>query len=122
MSATSTSYQALQPGPRAADSAVDVLGLACRFPESAGAAAFWRNLSGGVDMLTSDARRWPPGALGTPTRFGKVPDAAHFDASFFSVHGKQAQARTCLCLDNVNGLARLPLVGMGSRKRLAALY
>ena len=74
-------------------SAVDVLGLACRFPESAGAAAFWRNLAGGVDMLTADARRWPPGALGTPARFGKVPDASRFDAGFFAVHGKQAQAR-----------------------------
>ena len=74
-------------------SAVDVLGLACRFPESTSAAAFWANLAGGVDMLTADARRWPPGALGTPARFGKVPHASRFDAGFFAVHGKQAQAR-----------------------------
>ena len=74
-------------------SAVDVLGLACRFPESAGAAAFWYNLAAGVDMLTADGRRWPPGALGTPGRCGKVPDAMRFDAGFFAVHGKQAQAR-----------------------------
>ncbi|KAK9826409.1 hypothetical protein WJX81_000891 [Elliptochloris bilobata] len=67
-----------------AGSAVDVLGVACRFPESASAAAFWRNLAGGVDMLTADARRWPPGALGTPARCGKVPDSTRFDAGFFA--------------------------------------
>jgi len=72
---------------------VEVLGLACRFPESASAGAFWRHLAASADMLTADARRWPPGALGTPAHCGKLPDADRFDAGFFSVHGKQAQVR-----------------------------
>jgi len=73
------------PAASAAGGVVEVLGLACRFPESASAGAVWR--------LTADARRWPPGALGTPARCGKLPDADRFDAGFFSVHGKQAQVR-----------------------------
>lgn len=42
-------------------------------------------------MVTQDARRWPAGLHDTPQRFGKLLDIASFDATFFSVHGKQAQ-------------------------------
>ncbi len=70
---------------------VDILGLSCRFPESASAAEFWENLREGKDMVTSNDSRWPVGLHETPPRFGKVPDFERFDASFFSVHGKQAQ-------------------------------
>jgi Beta-ketoacyl synthase, N-terminal domain len=51
---------------------VDVVGLGCRFPESASPAEFWQNLTSGRDLVTEDDRRWPPGFLGTPKRFGKV--------------------------------------------------
>ena len=44
-------------------------------------------------MVTSNDKRWPVGLHGTPPRSGKVPDYEKFDASFFSVHGKQAQVR-----------------------------
>ena len=71
--------------------AVDVMGLSCRFPESANASEFWGNLRDGTDMVTSNDTRWPVGLHGTPPRFGKVPDYDRFDASFFQVHGKQAQ-------------------------------
>jgi len=68
------------PAASATGGVVEVLGLACRFPESASAGAFWRHLAASADMLTADARRWPPGALGTPARCGKLPDADRFDA------------------------------------------
>ena len=48
---------------------------------------------GGVDMVTLDGRRWPAGLYSTPARFGKLVEYDRFDASFFSVHGKQAQVR-----------------------------
>ena len=51
---------------------VDVCGLGCRFPESGSLGEFWDNLVAGRDLVTEDGRRWPPGALGTPRRFGKV--------------------------------------------------
>lgn len=73
--------------------AVDILGISCRFPESANATEFWKNLSEGRDMVTSNDSRWPVGLHETPPRFGKVPDYERFDASFFSVHGKQAQVK-----------------------------
>jgi fatty acid synthase len=31
-----------------------------------------------------------PGLYGLPTRTGKLKDLAHFDATFFGVHAKQA--------------------------------
>ncbi len=42
-------------------------------------------------MVTLDGRRWPAGLHNTPARFGKLVEYDRFDASFFSVHGKQAQ-------------------------------
>ncbi len=64
-----------------------------RFPESESSTQFWSNLLGGVDMVTQNDRRWPVGLHDTPARFGKLVEYDRFDASFFSVHGKQAQAR-----------------------------
>ena len=72
----------------------DILGISCRFPESGNAAEFWENLRCGRDMVTANDKRWPVGIYGLPPRSGKVPDFESFDASFFSVHGKQAQVGT----------------------------
>ena len=44
-------------------------------------------------MVTLDGRRWPAGLHNTPARFGKLVEYDRFDATFFSVHGKQSQAR-----------------------------
>ena len=44
-------------------------------------------------MQTEDDRRWPVGQLKTPPRSGKLPDYDRFDASFFAVHGQQANVR-----------------------------
>ena len=62
-----------------------------RFPESESSSHFWSNLLVGKNMCTKDDRRWPVGLHGTPERFGKLVEYNRFDASFFSVHGKQAQ-------------------------------
>ena len=67
--------------------------FACRFPESGNSSQFWSNLIDGRDMVTKDNRRWPAGLHDTPARFGKLLDIASFDATFFSVHGKQAQVK-----------------------------
>ena len=74
----------------------DIIGLSCRFPESNGPAEFWANLMDGTDMVTCDDRRWPVGFQGLPPRSGKLPGFDKFDASFFSVHGKQAQVNSLL--------------------------
>ena len=74
----------------------DIMGISCRLPESANVAEFWSNLRTGRDMVTSNDKRWPVGIYGLPPRSGKVPDYESFDASFFSVHGKQAQVRHSL--------------------------
>lgn len=67
-----------------------VAGLACRLPESNNADEFWSHLINKEDMITDDDRRWPPGLHGLPTRSGKLKDIKSFDATFFSVHAKQA--------------------------------
>ncbi|CAK0731645.1 hypothetical protein CVIRNUC_000023 [Coccomyxa viridis] len=82
--ATQRSTSALAPD-------VDICGHACRFPESGNSSQFWSNLINGKDMVTKDNRRWPAGLHDTPARFGKLLDISSFDATFFSVHGKQAQ-------------------------------
>ena len=73
------------------DGQPQVIGIACRFPESDSAAEWWENLAGGVDMMTADDRRWPCGIYGTPKRMAKLKDYSSFDNAFFAVHGKQAE-------------------------------
>jgi hypothetical protein len=43
-----------------------------------------------IDMLTDDERRWSGSAYGISSKFGKIKDLSNFDASFFSIHAKQA--------------------------------
>ena len=80
----------------------DIIGLSCRFPESNGPSEFWSNLMHGKDMVTADDRRWPVGFQGLPPRTGKLPGFDKFDAAFFSVHGKQAQASLNFLAYNTN--------------------
>jgi fatty acid synthase len=77
------------------DAVAHVLGLSCRFPESASPSQFWENLIGGRDMTTEDGRRWPAGVYGTPKRFGKLPGYEKFDAAFFAIHARQAEVWAC---------------------------
>ena len=72
-----------------------------RFPDSESSSHFWSNLLAGKNMCTQDNRRWPVGLHGTPERFGKLVEYNLFDASFFSVHGKQAQVSRALLLQSL---------------------
>lgn len=69
---------------------VVLTGISGRLPESSNLDEFKQQLFEGVDMVTGDDRRWPPGLYGLPTRTGKIKDLSRFDATFFGVHAKQA--------------------------------
>lgn len=93
-----------------------ITGLSGRLPESNSIEEFKDQLFAGVDLVTDDDRRWPPGKKGAesraappetqstswppclvpglhglPARCGKLKDLEHFDAQFFGVHAKQAR-------------------------------
>ena len=73
-----------------------------RFPDSESSSHFWSNLLAGRNMCSQDERRWPVGLYGTPERFGKLVEYNRFDASFFSVHGKQAQVSRAVLLQSAH--------------------
>ncbi|KAL1484915.1 hypothetical protein MTO96_032291 [Rhipicephalus appendiculatus] len=75
-----------------ADDDIVISGFSARFPQADHLVDFKEKLYAGVDMVTQDDSRWPPGHLGLPTRHGKILDLSRFDAQFFSTHPKQAQA------------------------------
>lgn len=83
---------ALVNGTNGSDCAEDIVltGLSGRLPESDTIEEFAQQLFDGVDLVTADDRRWMPGLHGLPERNGKLKDLAHFDATFFGVHAKQA--------------------------------
>lgn len=74
------------------DDDVVISGFSGRFPESDNVEELMQNLFNGVDMITDDERRWPKNLYGLPARAGKIKDLKSFDAGFFGVHAKQAQA------------------------------
>ena len=67
-----------------------ISGISGRFPESDSVAEFKENLFNGVDMVTTDDRRWPPGLFGLPEPNGKIKTLDKFDAGFFNVNPKQS--------------------------------
>lgn len=71
---------------------VVISGISGRFPESENVAEFAKNLYNHVDLITEDDRRWTPGFHGLPKRHGKLKTLNKFDAGFFGVHPKQAEA------------------------------
>ncbi|KAM3957748.1 fatty acid synthase-like [Aphomia sociella] len=79
----------LKRGGADADDVV-MTGLSGRLPESDSIEEFAQQLFDGVDLVTADDRRWTPGLHGLPERNGKLKDLAHFDATYFGVHAKQA--------------------------------
>ncbi|CAB3260160.1 unnamed protein product [Arctia plantaginis] len=81
---------AVMNGSRGADDDIVLTGLSGRLPESNSIEEFAQQLFDGVDLVTADDRRWTPGLHGLPERNGKLKDLAHFDATFFGVHPKQA--------------------------------
>ncbi|KAL1424459.1 hypothetical protein MTO96_020243 [Rhipicephalus appendiculatus] len=67
-----------------------ITGFSAYFPQANHLVEFKEKLYGGVDMVTEDDARWPPGHLGLPNRHGKIRDLSRFDAQFFGVHARQA--------------------------------
>ncbi|XP_065311985.1 fatty acid synthase-like [Dermacentor albipictus] len=73
------------------DEDIVITGFSARFPQADHLAEFKEKLYAGVDMVTVDDSRWPPGHWDVPERHGKIRDLSRFDAQFFSTHPKQAQ-------------------------------
>ncbi|KAL3237288.1 hypothetical protein MRX96_022055 [Rhipicephalus microplus] len=74
------------------DNDIVITGFSAHFPQADHLAEFKEKLYAGVDMVTEDCSRWPPGNLGLPARHGKIRDLSRFDAQFFSTHPKQARS------------------------------
>ncbi|XP_029644700.1 fatty acid synthase isoform X1 [Octopus sinensis] len=71
---------------------VIISGVSGRLPESSNIAEFRENLINGIDMITEDDRRWKPGLYDLPRRSGKLKELDKFDAAFFGIPPKQADA------------------------------
>ncbi|KAL8612596.1 hypothetical protein ACOMHN_006582 [Nucella lapillus] len=74
------------------DLEVVISGISGRLPESDNMEEFRQHLMKGEDMVTEDDRRWPPGFRSLPRRNGKLKDLSRFDAAFFGVNPRQADA------------------------------
>ncbi|AUX41122.1 polyketide synthase [Sorangium cellulosum] len=90
-----------EPPRRLGAEPVAVIGMACRFPGSDGADAFWRLLRGGGDAVSEvPSERWDaaafhdpaPGAAGkmVSRRGGFLRDIDRFDAAFFGISPREA--------------------------------
>ncbi|CAM3810186.1 methyltransferase [Corallococcus sp. ZKHCc1 1396] len=81
----------------AADDAIAIVGLACRFPGARNAAAFWENLREGVTSISSTPEeRWywgsdPRADDVSPRRAGYLSDVDRFDARFFGLSRREAE-------------------------------
>ncbi|XP_060836830.1 fatty acid synthase-like isoform X2 [Rhopalosiphum padi] len=69
-----------------------ISGIAGRFPECNSTEEFKQKLYNNEDLLTVDNRRWSPGMYGVPSRTGKLKEINKFDAEFFGIHTKLANA------------------------------
>ncbi|KAK7792287.1 hypothetical protein R5R35_011034 [Gryllus longicercus] len=76
---------------------VVISGIAGRFPECDDVQALREALLRGADLLTADDRRWSIDHPEIPPRSGKINGLEKFDASFFSVHFKQAHTMDPQC-------------------------
>ena len=79
------------------DDEIVISGISGRFPNSANVADFAYNLYNKVDMVDDDERRWHHTNSEIPKRSGKVNGLEKFDASFFSVHHRQANLMDPQC-------------------------
>lgn len=69
-----------------------ISGISGRFPNTANVAEFAANLYNKVDMVDDSETRWKHIDPELPRRTGKTVNLEKFDASFFSVHHRQANA------------------------------
>nr|XP_037289767.1 fatty acid synthase-like [Rhipicephalus microplus] len=67
-----------------------ISGFSAYFPQADHMVEFKEKLYAGVEMVTEDDLRWPPGYNDMPRVHGKIKDLSRFDAQFFSTHPKQA--------------------------------
>ncbi|RWS05694.1 hypothetical protein B4U79_13263 [Dinothrombium tinctorium] len=72
------------------DDDIVISGIAGRYPESDDIYEFWEKLVNGVELNSSDARRWPVGYLGLPPYSGKIKSIEKIDADFFKLGRKEA--------------------------------
>ncbi|KAL3245619.1 hypothetical protein MRX96_046832 [Rhipicephalus microplus] len=72
------------------DDDIVISGFSAYFPQANHLVEFKEKLYAGVDMVTEDGLRWPPGHMGLPGRHGKILDLSRFDAQFFHTNPKQA--------------------------------
>ncbi|MFY2859629.1 beta-ketoacyl synthase N-terminal-like domain-containing protein [Mycobacterium sp. THU-M104] len=88
-------------GARATDEPIAIIGLGCRFPGADGPAAFWRELSDGVDAISEiPPERWDADAFYDPDpsvpgtavtrRAGFVPAIDRFDFQFFGISPRES--------------------------------
>jgi fatty acid synthase, animal type len=71
---------------------VAVSGISGRFPKSNNMKEFANNLYNKIDMLDDGESRWKHVDSEVPKRSGKINNLNKFDASFFSIHNKLANA------------------------------
>ncbi len=87
--------------PPAADEPIAIIGIGCRFPGADGPAAFWQELSGGVDAISEvPADRWDVDAFYNPDpsvpgtavtrRAGFLPKVDEFDFQFFGISPRES--------------------------------
>jgi len=74
------------------DDDVVISGISGRFPNSNNLHDFAANLYNKIDMVDDDERRWKHTNSLIPKRSGKVNGLEKFDATFFGMHFKQANA------------------------------
>lgn len=67
-----------------------VSGISGRFPKSKNMTEFAYNLYNKVDMVDDSETRWRHTFPDLPKRFGRIDCVEKFDATFFSVHHRQA--------------------------------
>ncbi|XP_075726203.1 fatty acid synthase [Rhipicephalus microplus] len=72
------------------DDDIVISGFSAYFPQANHLVEFKEKLYAGVDMVTEDGLRWPPGHMGLPGRHGNILDLSRFDAQFFHTNPKQA--------------------------------
>ncbi|CQD09704.1 Beta-ketoacyl synthase [Mycobacterium europaeum] len=83
------------------DEPIAIIGIGCRFPGADGPAAFWRELSGGVEAISEiPPDRWDADAFYNPDpsvpgtsvtrRAGFVPGIDEFDFQFFGISPRES--------------------------------
>ncbi|WP_232001809.1 type I polyketide synthase [Mycobacterium sp. 852014-52450_SCH5900713] len=90
-----------ETSPPAADEPIAIIGIGCRFPGADGPAAFWRELSEGVDAISEvPSDRWDADAFYDPDpsvpgtsvtrRAGFLPEVDEFDFGFFGISPRES--------------------------------